>query len=301
MPGFGRIPSPPDSRDVPAALLLDPPHPRTLTAARANAVDVALAAYEHTQSQALLLTWMRLVTASLTGTKPTPVPDPQPTARLWRAPSDPILDQGNTGHCVGFSGAGFLADPEPRMEGVTDELGHELYYGCKDVDADGSVNRESGSYVRTLAKVLRARGRIDLYAWARTGDEITRWLLTRGPVVVGTDWYSRMMDPDEHGIVHPQGNIVGGHAYLLVGVVDADWQPTTSIVAGHTFYVLQNSWGRGWGRDGLALVDVGDFNRTLLARDGEAMVTVELPLPTALPTMFVPPAGAGGGGSGPRR
>lgn len=270
MPGFGRLPSPPDPRDVPVRLL----H------AAASPLDAALAVYAHTRSQAALLTWMRLVTATVQQpAPPAPTPAPVPQARIWRDATDPILDQGDTGHCVGFSGAGLLADPEPRVAGITNQDGHVLYYECKDEDADGSANREAGSYVRTLAKVLRHRGRIDAYAWATSVDEIVQWLWTRGPVVVGTDWYSGMMDPPASGVIQPLGHLVGGHAYVLVGVVDVHGQPVTEVTPAHTYLMVQNSWGRAWGNDGTALIELGDFARSLLAHNGEALVTVELPLP----------------------
>ena len=269
MPGFGRLPSPPDPRDVPLRLLHT----------AASPLDAALAVYAHTRSQSALLAWMRLVTAAVQqAAPPAPTPPPVRQARIWRDATDPILDQGDTGHCVGFSGAGLLADPEPRTTGVTNDTGHELYYRCKDVDADGSANREAGSYVRTLAKVLRDQGRIGAYAWATNTNDIAQWLWTRGPVVVGTDWYSAMMDPPANGVIQPLGHVVGGHAYVLVGVTDVHGQPVTELTTGHSYFMVQNSWGRAWGNDGTALIEVGDFGRQLLARDGEAMVTVDLPL-----------------------
>ena len=128
--------------------------------------------------------------------------------------------------------------------------------------------------MRSLAKALHNRNRLSVYAWATTTAEITQWLQTKGPVVVGTDWYYDMMDPPASGVIQPTGGVAGGHAYVLVGAVDKNANPSSTP----GFYLMQNSWGRSWGKDGTALIDIGDFGRVLLARDGEALVTVELPL-----------------------
>lgn len=186
-----------------------------------------------------------------------------------------VADGLGSHNCVGFAGAGLLADPDPRDPNVTSETGHELYYACKSIDNDGANNREGGSYVRTLAKELQGTGRVGVYAWAKTTDEITAWLHDHGPVVVGSDWYDGMMDPDTNGLIHPQGPIVGGHAYVIVGAVDANGQPSSSP----SCYLIRNSWGVSWGNQGTALIDIGDFRRTLMNYDGEALVTLELPHP----------------------
>ena len=264
MPAFGRIPSPYDARDLPLRAL----------PLGASPLALALAAYEHTRSQKNLIAWLRLATTAIGDpTPPDPPLPPAPKPIVWRTSSDPILDQGNTGHCVGFGGAGFLAAPMPRDPGISNADGDALYYECKDVDDDGAKNRESGSYVRTLAKVLVARSRVGIYAWASTTTEIVEWLQTSGPVVVGTDWFDGMMDPPTSGIIRPTGSIAGGHCYVLVGGTDA--KANASLDPSH--FLLQNSWGRGWGHDGLALIAIDDF-ATLLDGNGEALVSIELPL-----------------------
>jgi hypothetical protein len=192
---------------------------------------------------------------------PTPTPDPV-TSRVW-TDNAPVLDQGQTGHCVGFSWAQF-GNTDPINDNYDNEQGHAIYYECKVLD--GEPRAEDGSYVRTGAKAMKNRGRIATYVFSTNIQDVKEWLLTQGPVTVGSDWMNDMFDPDGEYYVHPQGGVAGGHAYLCVGY-DA---PTDT-------YIFQNSWGSGWADGGRFKMHAQDF-QLLLSRDGEACGTTEQPL-----------------------
>jgi len=181
-------------------------------------------------------------------------------AVLWQYNAYP-LDQADAGHCVGFGGGNFEINA-PIETPCTNDEANSLYYLCKIVD--GEPRMENGSTVRSIAKVLRNIGRIDAYAFAERIDEITWWLLNRGPVIVGTMWAEGMFTPDANNIIHISGNIAGGHCYLLNG----------KTADGH--YRIHNSWGMRWGVNGEALIAISDFNM-LFQLNGEAMTAVELP------------------------
>lgn len=198
----------------------------------------------------------------LKGGTPTPTPTPTPvptvTSKDWADLRQ--LDQGQTGHCVGFGGAQFHnCEPYPGVY-VNDD-GHKLYYECKILD--GEPKAENGSSVHSLAKALKNRGLISTYVWAASTDDIKAWVLNKGPVVVGTDWYNDMFNPDANGFVTPTGSLAGGHCFLLRGYNSTE-----------DAFHFQNSWGSSWGLGGYFKIKVSDFKK-LLAADGEAMASLE--------------------------
>jgi hypothetical protein len=178
----------------------------------------------------------------------------------WPFNSGP-LDQGDKPWCVGFAVAtwGICAPVEDLF---TNADGKDFYDQCKIVDGDN----EEGSTIRSGATVLLQRGLIDAYAFAHTVDEITWWLLNKGPVIVGTVWTEGMFMPDWKNIIYPKGEMLGGHCYLLN-------QKTKD-----GYYHIQNSWDCNWGINGGALISIADFE-ILFRYDGEAMAAVELPIP----------------------
>jgi len=181
---------------------------------------------------------------------------------VWEFPSSP-LDQGFTNHCVGFSGANWGINL-PVQDDYDDETGHDFYYKCKIID--GEPKAEDGSYVRSIAKVLRNEGRIEGYAFANDMSTMKWWLLNCGPLIVGTVWTSGMFTPEE-GIVNISGDPQGGHAYVLNGYRKDD------------YIRIQNSWGYEWGNDGQAWISASDFEQ-IFRYGGEAMTAVEMALGT---------------------
>ena len=104
----------------------------------------------------------------------------------------------------------------------------------------------------------------NLYAFAGSVAEVVTWVLTTGPVITGTNWYSGMMLPDATGRVKISGEKVGGHEWTINGA-DTDKQ---------LFYCV-NSWGTGWGQGGHFAISFDDHAR-LLAEYGDACVTAEV-------------------------
>lgn len=194
---------------------------------------------------------------------PTPVPVPTPTPAgdvLWGDPDQ--LDQGQTGHCVGFGCAQFC-NTDPINDHYADADGHAVYYEAKVID--GEPNAENGSSVHSGIKALKNRGRVGTYAWTSSLATIKAWVQSKGPVVVGTDWMNDMFSPDASGFVKPTGALAGGHCYLIVG-----WSHDDVIT-------FQNSWGSSFGLNGRFKMHAADF-QTLVVSGFEACATVELAL-----------------------
>jgi Papain family cysteine protease len=171
------------------------------------------------------------------------------------------LDQGQTGHCVGFGWAGWV-DAMPIEGNLQNADGHAIYYECKVIDHEPLA--ENGSYVRSGALALRNRGRLAAFAFAKTTAELDSWINTQGPIVVGTTWTNDMFDVDAKGYVKPTGAVAGGHCYLMLERIDSE-----------DAYVFQNSWGAGWGQNGRFKMKRTDFD-SLLQDDGEACCAAEL-------------------------
>lgn len=185
----------------------------------------------------------------------------EPTLRtVMHWPGAVILDQGNTPQCVGYAWKGYKKiAPVITNTGL---LAPQIYRRAQQLDEWPGENYP-GTSVRAGAKVLEEEGILQEYMWAYNITTITNWLLTRGPVCVGTDWYNNMFHPDTNGRLHIGGGVAGGHAYLLSG-----YNSKTKLVR------MINSWGRMWGQAGRAWIHELDLAE-LLSNNGEACTAVE--------------------------
>lgn len=190
-------------------------------------------------------------------------------SRVWEFLADP-LDQSlgmpveKQGHCPGFCLANFGINL-PIQDNFTNADAHRFYYMCKDFDNEPGM--ENGSCMLSVAKTGKQLGLFGIYAFAQSIDEVSWWILNRGPVMVGTDWTIDMFTPDENNIIHPTGDVAGGHAYLLNEKNDAG------------YYHKQGSWN-GWGIHGGAYISIEDF-AILFRHGGEVIAVVEQPQSTA--------------------
>lgn len=184
------------------------------------------------------------------------------TERAWVFPQEP-LDQGDFPHCCGFGAADWGIN-EPSPTHFTNADGHRFYYECKVIE--GEPNEENGAYVRSVGKVLKANAHLEAYAFAPDMATIKYWLLYKGPLIVGTIWTEGMFNPDENDLIHPTGETVGGHCYLI-----NEWKSNGYIG-------IQNSWGAQWGKDGKAYISEEDFGN-LFSRGGEALAAIEIVKP----------------------
>lgn len=191
----------------------------------------------------------------------TVAPAAAPTAsRMWDL--GPVLDQHQTPHCVAFAWGQFL-QTAPILTALKPLGGgaflDRLYMRSRTLDG---ITGRGGSSVRGGAKAVQGDGRLASYVWGYDVDTIRRFILSTGPVVMGTDWYASMFDPTPDGYLVPSGHVVGGHAWLLSG-----------YDAARDAFQMINSWGAGWGNNGTAWVRAGDLR--VLLNNGEACSAVE--------------------------
>ena len=175
------------------------------------------------------------------------------------------LDQGNTGTCVGHGWVHYLENGPVTQPGQLDPI--DFYRECTKVDEwpgndDGDL--QFGSSVRAGAKVAQAKGLITEYRWAFTFDEALVALMTVGPLVLGTDWYTGMFKADGAGFIKPTGQIEGGHCYVVDG---ANLKERKARIL--------NSWGPSWGVKGTAWITFDDLDY-LIREQGECCMAKEV-------------------------
>lgn len=184
-------------------------------------------------------------------------------------------NQGTTSHCVAYSWLHLLEDGPVVQDSVSMRRRKPLIepimlYRESQLRDPWPSENYNGTSIRAAAKVLKDLGAIKEYRWATSITEVVNTILTVGPMVVGTKWYSHMNNPDHLGRVRPSGSSVGGHAYVLNGV---------NVDSG--MLRIKNSWGTGWGKRGYAFIHVDEFEK-LLVDGGDACIAFEQKLTEAL-------------------
>jgi hypothetical protein len=194
--------------------------------------------------------------------------------RMWLA--GPILDQGGDPHCVEYSIRQMLGTSPIRNKWAKAQKPNGwLYSEAQKID-EWPGEAYDGTSVRAGFKILLSLGLIKSYGWAWTSQEVAAWVLHKGPMVVGTDWYSGMSVPTSYlgaYFLRPLGSWQGGHAWAINGCDLRKPCPDGTVGA----FRMVNSWGRGWADEGVAWVSLGDMQR-LLSQYGEACTAIEEPM-----------------------
>jgi hypothetical protein len=171
------------------------------------------------------------------------------TRRMW-------LDQGREGACTGF-GAAHVLSMSPEAKVMTNAHGQRFYKGAQRYDEWPGENYEGSSVWGVMKYLNKETGFVGAYWWAETLAEMVHAVGYYGPVEMGCNWYSGMMNTHADGYVKAQGSVVGGHAFALGGVDIRE-----------NCFRLDNSWGPGWGARGSAKLSFADAEK-LLAAQGE--------------------------------
>ncbi len=196
-----------------------------------------------------------------------------PSVRFKYYTTGPVLDQGDTPQCVAYATVQFLMTGpivNKYPAGPSD-----LYAQCQLVDEwAGTVH--DGTTVRAAMKVLQNKGYVSGYNWAYDIGTVVNYVLTRGPMVLGTNWSEDMFNPDKKGFIRYTGTVVGGHSYMLKGInLDLACPDGTKGA-----FRIQNSWGMHWGNgpkggSSLAWLSIADTAK-LIEDYGEAATATEI-------------------------
>lgn len=197
-----------------------------------------------------------------------------PSSKSWPVTTN-HMDQGNTGTCVGHGWCNFLRCAPIQTKALSHDA-FNIYRAAVLLDPwkendneaklpDGDAGLQSGTTVRAGAQAVAAMNDLTSYAWAFNLADTIQWVLTKGPVVLGTNWYQSMFNPDPSGRVSisPGTKLAGGHCYILRG---ANTKKTMGT--------FTNSWGNKWAKKGDFTMSFKDLERLIL-EDGEVCTAIQ--------------------------
>jgi len=191
-------------------------------------------------------------------------PERELISRVWYL--DTCLNQFAEGACCGFGTThALLAEPKQgSVEKYDDDYARSVYHQAQLHDQfPGEEPEVSGTSVIEALREVKRRGDITSFRWSFGLQEALLGLSWYGPAVVGSKW-TRGMEPDEWGYIHPTGRVLGGHCYLV-----------NSININRKTVCVHNSWGEDWGTDGRAWLTWEDFESLL--EDGGECAFLEKP------------------------
>lgn len=188
-------------------------------------------------------------------------------SQFWYAPL--VLDQGPDGSCVGH-GWIHLINASPVIHRYDHEIALDVYHRAQLLDEFADTPPEEGTSVRAGGKAVKEKGYIKTFAYAKTIDEMSQWILNYGPVCIGVDWWTGMDNPNKANgfTIKPTGAVRGGHCVCVDGV-NLNGLPTD-------YFRILNSWSASWGDRGHARILKADM-QTLISDQNAAICTaVEL-------------------------
>lgn len=169
-----------------------------------------------------------------------PVLATAPRYRYWSTTRRLPLNQGETPMCVGYSARGLLyASPVLNPGGPAPDV---IYRNAQLLD-EIPGEAYDGTTARGAMRFLQSIGLVSAYVWPRTVAEMMAWILTRGPVLLGCDWYESFDRPGSDHVLRiaPGAGVRGGHEIMVNG---------GNLDTGRAR--IMNSWGLGWADHGRA-------------------------------------------------
>jgi hypothetical protein len=223
-----------------------------------------------------------------------------PRSRAFAVPTDglseisvswarriPILDQGSLGSCTGNAAMGALGT-SPLFEvsgdaaskafgtGAWKEAGAVSLYGWAtaiDTYPGTYPPDDTGSDGLSVAKAMQTHGLAAGYLHAFSLADMVKALQV-GPGMIGINWYSSFDAPAADGTLKLTSTsyVRGGHELAVTGV-DVSAQ----------VFLVDNSWGAGWGVRGSCRIPYAVMER-LLSESGDFTQPVPISAPAPVPT-----------------
>lgn len=173
--------------------------------------------------------------------------DVSETVETYRHPVGRLRDQNvfdclvcgkQHGACTGYGDVVFRgATDRSHDKYLLDQDCHAVYHENKTLDRMPG-ERYEGSSANGACLAARARGWIEEFYWAKDATELALGMKRfRVPALMGSPWWSGMLRTDAMGFIRPVGDEVGGHFYVVCGVL---CNPTSRV------FVMRQTWGE-WG------------------------------------------------------
>lgn len=180
------------------------------------------------------------------------------------------LNQGDTDACtIYFVLHALLAAPHVHAaEFIAGLSPLAMLMAAKRVDEWPGEDYD-GTSARAALKIFQQAGLIGDYLWATDEDIAKEYLATRGPLGLGSDWWTGMDTPDAHGYVEPTGTVRGGHEYMV------RWYYNTAHKKYPDTIECVNSWGPGYGQNGIFRMKMDAFRYLWLQTNGDLVSPLE--------------------------
>jgi hypothetical protein len=191
---------------------------------------------------------------------------PEPTRMTYHNRTGPILNQGQTGTCVGHGWRQWYASALVMGKRGPDQW--QIYReACKrdPWPENDNGDLQAGTSVLAGAQYLKEAGIIESYHWTRSAEDAADAILSKqGVLVFGLNWYRGMSEPDHNNIMHLTGPLDGGHCIVGSGYTKP-----------RGLFRFPNSWGTGWADGGRAWLPGEDLQR-LLDQNGECCLAIQV-------------------------
>lgn len=193
----------------------------------------------------------------------------------WVYHSLPSDSQGDLGACVGYAWANWLEcmirrhigrealKPGQQIDGEAIwRKGRQMFYPRERIEAGGLLLDHG--YEAMLAMGLLPKG--SMLVRVNRNDAVALSLVLRGnPLVIAQALHRGWNYPNKESgfIPREKGNPWEGHAVLLTGCTKQRGDP---------FYLVSNSWGTGWGWQGLCMLSEPHYRINTLAMPAYAVM-----------------------------
>lgn len=218
-----------------------------------------------------------------------PHPRKLPAEVDLRGKFQPVYDQGNLGSCTANAGGGvvqFKRMQEHKTAFIPSRL--HLYWWTRFIQ--GQTNEDSGASIRNTFKALNKYGFCHETIWPykvsqfktkpskaandeaaglklvsyasvpQNGLAIQGAVADGHPVVFGFSVFNDFRPNSKGLIAMPKktDRVQGGHAVIIVGY---------KMINGSLYYIIRNSWGKGYGIDGHCYMPAAYVESSKLASD----------------------------------
>ena len=188
------------------------------------------------------------------------IPKKLPKSINWFDMNIPVLNQGNSPACVGYSTVAMKEEQEMiESNKLVTFSGIDFYSELKEVDG---MPNQKGTNIRTAMKMLQDRGvkdstgvpyKIESYTSVKSIEELKYSIVANGFAVIGIEVYDNFYKPDDGVVVYKDNSKSNGLHAILLGAYDDNLCK----------FIIKNSWGEDWGINGYAYLDYMYVERAL--------------------------------------